>query len=59
MEGHIIMHKKSPDSIVEQAYENIVFSIKSAEEGYYELLDNDLADLSNELRLRVYTYSQM
>lgn len=45
------MHKKSPDSIIEQAYEDIVFSIKSAEEGYCELLDNDLAEMLQD-RLR-------
>lgn len=45
------MYKKSPDSIVEQAYEDIVFGIKSAEEGYCELLDNDLGEMLQD-RLR-------
>lgn len=39
------MHKKSPNTIVEQAYEDIIFGIKSAEEGYCELLDNDLGEM--------------
>ena len=45
------MYKKSPDTIVEQAYEDIIFGIKSAEEGYCELLDNDLAEMLQD-RLR-------
>lgn len=45
------MYKKSPETIVEQAYEDIVFSIKSAEEGYCELLDNDLGEMLQD-RLR-------
>ena len=42
------MHKKSPETIVEQAYEDIVFSIRSAEEGYCELLDNDLGEMLHD-----------
>ena len=42
------MHKKSPETIVEQAYEDIVFSIKSAEEGYCELLDSDIAEILHD-----------
>ena len=45
------MYKKSPETIVEQAYEDIVFSIKSAEEGYCELLDSDIAEMLQD-RLR-------
>lgn len=45
------MYKKSPNTIVEQAYEDIVFSIKSAEEGYCELFDNDLGEMLQD-RLR-------
>lgn len=42
------MHKKSTDSIIEQTYEDIVFSIKSAEEGYCELLDSDIAEILHD-----------
>ena len=42
------MYKKSPETIVEQAYEDIVFSIKSAEEGYCELLDSDIAEILHD-----------
>lgn len=42
------MYKKSPETIVEQAYEEIVFSIKSAEEGYCELLDSDIAEILHD-----------
>lgn len=42
------MHKRSPETIVEQAYEDIVFSIKSAEEGYCELLDSDIAEILHD-----------
>ena len=45
------MYKKSPNTIVEQAYEEIIFGIESAEEGYCELLDNDLAEMLQD-RLR-------
>lgn len=45
------MYKKSPNTIVEQAYEDIIFGIKSAEECYCELLDNDLAEMLQD-RLR-------
>lgn len=45
------MYKKSPNTIIEQAYEDIIFSIKSAEEGYCELLDNDLGEMLQD-RLR-------
>jgi len=50
-EGQTVMYKKSPNTIVEQAYEDIIFGIKSAEEGYRELLDNDLAEMLQD-RLR-------
>lgn len=42
------MYKKSPNTIVEQAYEDIIFGIKSAEEGYCELLDSDIAEILHD-----------
>lgn len=45
------MYKKSPNTIVEQAYEDIIFGIKSAGEGYCGLLDNDLGEMLQD-RLR-------
>lgn len=42
------MYKKSQNTIVEQAYEDIIFGIKSAEEGYCELLDSDIAEILHD-----------